>query len=101
MELFGVLFAPINCIIWLALGAFAGSLARRIMNRPDQPLLNDIILGVIGAYVGGILVSFVGYNRPEGGLPALCVNFVVAIIGACALIALGSLFTRDDRRKVR
>ena len=90
-----IIAAPFNCIIWVVMGVLAGAFARRIMNRPDQPFINDLI----GSFIGGILVTFVGYNRPEGGLAAFCVNFVVAIVGACALIAVGSLINGGDRKK--
>lgn len=94
-----IIAAPFNCVIWVVMGVLAGAFARRIMNRPDQPFINDLILGVIGSFIGGILVTFVGYNRPEGGLAAFCINFVVAIVGACALIAVGSLINGGDRKK--
>lgn len=85
--------APFVCIGWIILGIAAGALARRLMGSRDYPFWQDFILGILGAVVGGFVVSFVGglvdvdiYSRAESGLPLYCMNFIVATFGAALLI---------------
>ncbi|HLU11766.1 MAG TPA: GlsB/YeaQ/YmgE family stress response membrane protein [Oceanobacillus sp.] len=87
-----ILAAPFVCIGWLIVGAIAGALAHSIM-RSSAPLIGDIILGLLGALVGGFLVGLLGLYRPEGGIEGVIASLVVATIGAIILIALGRLFT--------
>ncbi|MDX2163518.1 MAG: GlsB/YeaQ/YmgE family stress response membrane protein [bacterium] len=91
MDFFGQLVAaPFVCIGWLIAGAIAGSLANRIMES-RQPLINDIVLGLIGSFVGNTLLGILGINRVEGGLGGFVVSIVVAVVGAVVLIALGRM----------
>ncbi|MCU0511226.1 MAG: GlsB/YeaQ/YmgE family stress response membrane protein [Anaerolineae bacterium] len=85
--------APFICIGWIILGFAAGAVARRLMGTKNYPIWQDLLLGIMGAVVGGFLVSFVGglvdvdvYRRAESGLALYCANFVVATIGAMFLI---------------
>jgi uncharacterized membrane protein YeaQ/YmgE (transglycosylase-associated protein family) len=87
-----ILAAPFVCIGWLIVGAIAGALAHSIM-RSDAPLIGDMILGLLGALVGGFLVGLLGLYRPEGGFEGVIASLVVATVGAIILIAIGRLFT--------
>lgn len=87
-----ILAAPFVCIGWLIVGAIAGALAHSIM-RSDAPLIGDIILGLLGALIGGFLVGLLGLYRPTGGIEGVIASLVVATIGAIVLIAIGRLFT--------
>lgn len=87
-----LLAAPFICIGWLIIGALAGTLAHSIM-KSEAALIGDIILGLIGAVVGGFLVSLLGLYRPEGGIGGVIASLVVATIGAIILIAIGRLLT--------
>jgi uncharacterized membrane protein YeaQ/YmgE (transglycosylase-associated protein family) len=87
-----LLAAPFVCIGWLIVGAIAGALANSAM-RSDAPLLGDIILGLLGALVGGFLVGLLGLYRPTGGAEGVIASLVVATLGAIVLIAIGRLFT--------
>lgn len=71
----------INLIVFLAIGALAGFLAGRIMKKPDTDLKKNIILGVIGAFVGGFLFSLIGINA--GGLIG---SIITATCGAVVVI---------------
>jgi uncharacterized membrane protein YeaQ/YmgE (transglycosylase-associated protein family) len=87
-----ILAAPFVCIGWLIVGAIAGALAHTVM-KSNAPLIGDIILGLLGALVGGFLVGLLGLYRPEGGLDGVIASLIVATIGAILLIAIGRLFT--------
>lgn len=71
-------------IAWIVFGAIVGWVASMVMGT-DGSLLSDIILGIVGALLGGWLVSFFG------GTSAIEFNFysfVVSLIGAIVLIAI-------------
>ena len=89
----GLISAPLVCCGWLLVGAIAGALARRIMGSHDKPLINDIILGLIGAVVGGLLIRLLKIETPGGGLTGVVVSLGVAIVGAMVLIAIGRALT--------
>lgn len=89
-----IIAAPFACIGWLIVGFIAGALARRIMNSPDRSFVLDIVLGLVGAVVGGFLASLFGFYRSDdGGLGRTLVTIVIATIGAIVLIGLSNLFT--------
>lgn len=71
-------------LLWVILvGLVAGWLASKIMKRTGS-LLTDLLLGVVGAIVGGWLVRLLGFSSGGGLIPSI----VTATIGAIALIAL-------------
>ena len=76
-----------NILLWIVLGALAGWIAGIIM-KSSHSMLEDIILGIIGAFVGGFIMDFFGKPGVTG------FNFyslIVAVIGAIVLIFLGRL----------
>jgi uncharacterized membrane protein YeaQ/YmgE (transglycosylase-associated protein family) len=73
-------------ILWIVFGALVGWIASLIMKTDAQqgPLLN-IVVGIIGAVLGGWIMSFFG----QGGVSGFNVySFIVALVGACVLIAI-------------
>jgi uncharacterized membrane protein YeaQ/YmgE (transglycosylase-associated protein family) len=84
-----ILKSPVICVGWIIVGAIAGAVARQVTGAKDQPFINDLILGLIGAFIGGLVASVLGYSKPDGGLSLLLVNFVIAIVGAVILITAG------------
>lgn len=74
-----------NILIWLVLGVLAGWIAS-LITKSRHSVVGDIFLGIVGAYVGGFVMSFFGKTGVSG------FNFyslVVAVIGAIVLIFLG------------
>ncbi|RPI43579.1 MAG: GlsB/YeaQ/YmgE family stress response membrane protein [Hyphomicrobiaceae bacterium] len=78
-----------SLIAWLVVGILAGWLAERITGR-DHGLLTNLIVGVAGAFVGGLMVSsLLGFRYVEGfNLPSI----VVATLGAVILLAVFGVF---------
>lgn len=76
-----------NIILWIILGAAAGWIADMIMTS-DHGLFEDIVLGVIGAFVGGFILNFFGQSGVTG---FNIYSLIVAVIGAVVLIFLGRL----------
>ena len=83
-----VFSAPLICLGWIIVGALAGSLARSIMGSADEPFLADLLLGIAGALLGGLLAGIVGLGPSEdaGGIGLVIVNLVIATVGAMILI---------------
>lgn len=82
-----------NFILWIVMGAIAGWLASIIMGRnAQQGLLLDIVLGIAGAIVGGLLMNFLGAPGVTG---FNLWSFVVALGGAVVLIGLGRVIARN------
>jgi uncharacterized membrane protein YeaQ/YmgE (transglycosylase-associated protein family) len=86
-----IVSAPFICIGWIVIGIIAGALARRIMGSKNRPLIEDLILGLIGAVIGGFIARLLGWGIPSGGIMLVIVNLVIATIGAVALIAIGRM----------
>ena len=74
-----------SIIGWLILGLIAGFIASKIVNNSGQGVFLDIVLGIIGAFVGGLLFSFFG-AAPVTGLNIY--SMVVAVVGSIVLLWL-------------
>jgi uncharacterized membrane protein YeaQ/YmgE (transglycosylase-associated protein family) len=98
MTLATLLFAAINLSMsnvlwWLLVGLVAGFLASRVMRGGGFGLIGDIVVGLIGAFIGGWLAGFLGL-----GSYGLIGTIVVAFIGACILLAILHAVTRGSSR---
>ena len=76
-----------NILLWVILGAVAGWIADMIM-KSDHGVIEDIILGIVGAFVGGFIFNFLGQSGVTG---FNIYSLIVAVIGAVVLIFLGRL----------
>ena len=72
-----------NVLWWLVVGLIAGFLASRVMRGGGYGIVGDIVVGIIGAFIGGWLAGLLGL-----GSFGLLGTIVVAFIGACILIAI-------------
>ena len=73
-----------DILLWIVLGLVAGFLASMVM-KGGYGLIGDIIIGVVGALLGGWLFSLLG----AGGVSGFNLwSIFVAFVGACLLIAL-------------
>ena len=68
-------------IWWVIVGLIAGWVTGKIEGSPGKGALMDIIIGLLGALVGGFLMSVLGFSS-EGGL---IYTIIVAVIGAVVL----------------
>jgi uncharacterized membrane protein YeaQ/YmgE (transglycosylase-associated protein family) len=76
---------------WILVGLVAGFLAGMVMKGSGYGVIGDIIVGIIGALVGGFLASTLfGVADPLGGfdLPTLLVAFLGAVITIAIVRAL-------------
>ncbi len=73
-------------ILWIVFGALVGWVASLVMGgNGGGGLLWDIGVGIVGAVLGGFIMSLLG----ESGVTSFSLySFLVALLGACVLIAL-------------
>jgi uncharacterized membrane protein YeaQ/YmgE (transglycosylase-associated protein family) len=88
-----------NFLIWLIVGGIIGWLASVIMHSQEGLLLN-IIVGVIGALVGGWLISpLVGAGTINQGDFSVA-GLGVSLLGAIILLAIVNLFRGGGRTRL-
>ena len=75
-----------SIIAWIILGLIAGFIASKIVNKTGEGLLVDILLGIVGAVVGGWL--FTAFGEP-GVTGFNLYSMLVAVIGAIAILLIG------------
>ena len=72
-------------LAWLIVGLIAGYLGSLIVNRSGEGMLRDIVLGIVGAFVGGYIFSMMG----SVGVTGLDIrSIMVATVGAVVLLVL-------------
>ena len=85
----------INLILWLLFGALVGWLASLVMRTDaQQGAILNIVVGIIGALIGGFLFGAGTINSNDFSLSALLVSFVGAVI----LLAVVNLVRRGAVR---
>jgi len=74
-----------SIIGWIILGLIAGFIASKIVNKTGQGFFLDIVLGIVGAIVGGFIFSAVGASGITG---FNLWSMIVAIIGAVIVLVI-------------
>jgi uncharacterized membrane protein YeaQ/YmgE (transglycosylase-associated protein family) len=72
-------------IAWIILGLIAGFIASKIVNKSGEGLVLDIVLGVIGAIVGGYLFQTFGMPGVSG---VNLYSILVAVVGAIVVLVI-------------
>lgn len=84
----------LSWIGWIILGLIAGFIASRIVNKQGEGFLLDIILGIVGAVVGGFIFNVFG----APGVTGFNIwSFIVAIIGAIVVLWIYHALTGTRR----
>jgi uncharacterized membrane protein YeaQ/YmgE (transglycosylase-associated protein family) len=74
-------------ILWIIFGALAGWIASMIM-KTDSGAMMDIIMGIVGAVVGGFIMNILGQSGVTG---FNLYSMIVAVIGAIVVIYIGRM----------
>ena len=78
-------------IAWIVLGLIAGFIASKLVNKTGEGMLLDIVLGIVGAVVGGWLFNTFGMP----GVTGLNVySLLVAVVGAAVFLIIYHALTR-------
>jgi LPXTG-motif cell wall-anchored protein len=89
----------INFIIWIVLGAIIGWIASMIMGRNGQQgLLLDIVVGIVGAFLGGLLLGPLFNTGTINSNDFSLSGLLVSLLGAIILLAIVNLFRRGSAR---
>ena len=82
-------------ILWLIVGGIIGLLASMIMRTDaQQGILLNIVVGIVGAFIGGLIFS--GGSINNAGLKLY--SFLVSLLGAVILLAIVNLVRRGSVR---
>lgn len=82
----------LSFIGWIVIGGLAGWIGSKIMKRDGQMgLLLNIVVGVIGGFLGGWLLTFVGVDVAGGGW---IFSFLTCLLGAVVLLWIVGLLTK-------
>ncbi|MFZ1266458.1 MAG: GlsB/YeaQ/YmgE family stress response membrane protein [Anaerolineae bacterium] len=74
-------------LAWIVVGLIAGWLASQVMRGGSYGVIGDIILGVVGALIGGFLAANL-LNMPDAVNGINVTSILVAFVGAVILIAI-------------
>ena len=85
-----------SILVWIIVGLIAGVLASMVMGGTGYGIIGDIIIGIVGAFVGGWLFSQLGVSSPIGGLPG---TIFVAFVGAVVLLFVLRLLRGGGARR--
>ena len=84
-----------SILVWVVLGLIAGVLASVVM-KGGFGILGDIVVGIVGALLGGWLYTQVGGHAVTGiNLPSI----LIAVVGACILIAVLRMLSGSRARR--
>ena len=70
-------------LAWIVLGLIAGFIGSKIVNHTGSGIIMDIVLGVVGALVGGFLFSIFGATGVTG---FNIYSMIVAVVGAVVVL---------------
>jgi uncharacterized membrane protein YeaQ/YmgE (transglycosylase-associated protein family) len=80
-----------SLFVWIILGLIAGFIASHLVNHRGEGMLLDILLGIVGAIIGGWLFHYFGH----AGVNGLNIHsFFVATVGAVVLLVVAHMFRR-------
>lgn len=88
---------PGGVVSWVVAGLIAGWLAGLLVRGRGYGCLGDIVLGVIGAFIGGFVVSLLPLNL--SGQYHFLGTIVIAFFGALILAAIGRLIGGSGKRR--
>ena len=72
-------------ITWIVLGLIAGFLASMMVNKQGEGFLGDVILGIIGAVLGGFIANALGFHGVTG---FNLYSILIAVLGAVICLVI-------------
>jgi uncharacterized membrane protein YeaQ/YmgE (transglycosylase-associated protein family) len=81
----------VGLLSWIVVGGLAGLLAQFLMGGERSGCFVTVLLGVVGAFVGGFVMSLFGLGDVNG---LNIWSIVVATVGALVLLAIGRALRR-------
>ena len=84
-----------NILLWIVLGALAGWLAGLIMGGEKRGWLGNILVGILGAALGGLVASLLGFGGVDG---FNLYSLLVAVGGSCLLLWIYGMLQRRTQK---
>ena len=80
-----------SILAWIVLGLIAGFIGSKIVNKSGEGIVMDIVLGIVGALLGGWLFERFG----QAGVTGLNLySLLVAVVGAVVLLVVNHMVRR-------
>jgi uncharacterized membrane protein YeaQ/YmgE (transglycosylase-associated protein family) len=83
-----------SIITWILLGLVSGFIASKLVNKTGEGVFLDIVLGIVGAFVGGFLFHLFGATGVNG---FNLWSMFVAVIGAVVVLVIKHAITGRGR----
>jgi uncharacterized membrane protein YeaQ/YmgE (transglycosylase-associated protein family) len=84
--------SAMSFLAWIVLGLVAGFIGSKLVNKTGEGLVRDVLLGVVGAIIGGFLFNLFGASGVTG---LNLYSVLVAVVGAVVfLIVYHTIFRR-------
>jgi uncharacterized membrane protein YeaQ/YmgE (transglycosylase-associated protein family) len=84
--------SAMSFVAWIVLGLVAGFIGSKLVNHTGEGLIRDVLLGVVGAFIGGYLFTLFGASGVTG---LNLYSLLVAVVGAVVfLIVYHAIFRR-------
>jgi uncharacterized membrane protein YeaQ/YmgE (transglycosylase-associated protein family) len=83
-------------IVWLLVGLVAGWLASQVVRGGGSGVVTDIVVGIVGAFIGGMIFRAERWHAPFGGYAGL---IFVAFCGAALLLVVMKVLMNVRRRR--
>jgi uncharacterized membrane protein YeaQ/YmgE (transglycosylase-associated protein family) len=80
-----------SILAWLVLGLIAGFIGSKIVNKRGEGIILDILIGIVGAFLGGWLFSQFGAKGVSG---LNLYSLLVAVVGSVVLLLIWRLIRR-------
>ena len=90
----GITFGLTDLLSWLFVGLLAGFFASIVVRGRGYGCFLDIVIGLVGAFIGGFLASFLGIT----GTFHFWGTLLIAFLGACVLVAILKALSGNTRR---
>jgi uncharacterized membrane protein YeaQ/YmgE (transglycosylase-associated protein family) len=74
-----------SIVAWIILGLISGFIASKIVNKRGEGILLDVVLGIVGALVGGWIFSVIGHSGVTG---VNLYSIFVSILGAVLVLVV-------------
>ena len=78
-------------IAWLVLGLIAGFIGSKLVNKQGAGMLTDIVLGIVGAVVGGFVAHLAGFSGITG---FNLYSILIAVVGSVLVLVLYHAISR-------
>ena len=84
-----------SVLAWVVLGLISGFIASKIVNKTGEGVVMDIVLGIVGAVVGGWLFNTFGHIGVTG---INLYSILVAVVGAIVVLVIYHALVRTSAR---